>query len=172
MFDVVAPDDLLQRMEDINPTCTPRSNRTPAPYLRSRNPKRDVLQRIRPTLVRLCLARPSQCLGELSCEWSMPLHRRMRFKLLPVALVREKLLRRTDLKSVGTAKRSTTSSEGGEMSSMPRSHLLRCVLLSSRDVAIIQQMPLLPVFDGPNIHTVRETVIPRISSNPTSDQSI
>jgi hypothetical protein len=31
--------------------------------------------------------RPSQCLGGLSREWSMPLHRRMRLKLLPEALV-------------------------------------------------------------------------------------
>ena len=40
------------------------------------------------------------------------LHRRMRLKLLPETLVRDELLQRDDLESLGTAKRSTTRRNG------------------------------------------------------------
>jgi hypothetical protein len=53
------------------------------------------------------------------------LHRRMRLKLLPETLVRDELLQRDDLESLGTAKRSTTREI---RTPAPKSLLLRCIV--------------------------------------------
>lgn len=59
--------------------------------------------------------------------------RRMRLKLLPEALVRDELLRREDLESLGTAKRSTAPStreteSGARTASAPEDFVVRQML--------------------------------------------
>lgn len=90
------------------------------------------------------MARPSQCLKGLDREWSMPLHRRMRLKLLPEALVRDELLLRGDVESIGTAKPKKTQARHDTRKRflLRESHLLPSILSFGTNVSYLQQIPM------------------------------